>query len=73
MVTRYQFVLTTKLIMQLKNALILSVLLSAVCFIAASDVVELTAANFDEVVQNTPNILVEFYVSNTHCSNAKSI
>lgn len=59
--------------MQLKNVLILSVLLSVVCFIAAqSDVVELTAANFDEVVQNTPNILIEFYVSNKRCIKPKS-
>jgi len=57
--------------MQLKNILILSVLLSVVCFIAAeSDVVELTAENFNEVVQNTPNILVEFYAPWCgHCKN----
>lgn len=57
--------------MQLKNILVLSVLLSVVCFIAAeSDVVELTSANFNEVVQNTPNILVEFYAPWCgHCKN----
>lgn len=72
-VTRYQLLTTRPIIMQFKNVLILSVLLSVVCFVAAeSDVVELTAANFEEVVQNTPNLLVEFYVSTIQYSEAKS-